>query len=218
MARINTFAVSSFALLAVARIPPITTFTGNRPATLPSSSTDPTYFWSTVVSEEQETINDMTSSMISAATKQAVESGQWSSPTTWGGSVPGLNDVVVIPAGITVEYDANSDAALKDVLIQGTLKWSRSTKTKMRVDTILCTGFLDMGTSHDPIPESATTGIPQAHIIFEGSNPTTTMRLGLVTTGKVRIHGAVKPSKLKAAISPKAGDSAILLDGDVSKW
>ncbi len=203
-----------------ARIPVITTFTGGRPAVLPDSS-DPTYLWPKAVADELPTLASMESDMTSKATHTAASSGKWSATSTWGGSsIPGAGSVVRIPSNIVVVYDVDSDVALKDVLVQGTLRWARDQRTKMRVETIFTTNtsFLDMGTTADPIPESGIAGTPQANILYEGANPTTTMRLGLVTSGSVRICGAAKPEKLEVSVDPRAGDTTIQLNGDVSKW
>ena len=39
----------------------------------------------------------------------AVQSGRWSDPATWGGTLPGPGDDVRIPADIGVLYDINDD-------------------------------------------------------------------------------------------------------------
>lgn len=98
------------------------------------------------------------------------------------------------------------------------MSWSRQTRTKLRVETIYSTGLIDLGTVSNPIPESGLPGIPFAHLIFDGSDPSSSMRLGLVTTGPVRIHGAVKPEKLQVSVDPRINDTTIQLDGNASTW
>lgn len=42
-----------------------------------------------------------------AATRTAVANGNWSTASTWGGTLPGANDVAIIPAGITVTQNVS---------------------------------------------------------------------------------------------------------------
>ena len=44
-----------------------------------------------------------------AANVIAVASGNWSSAATWGGALPGVEDTVKIPTGLTVTLNANKN-------------------------------------------------------------------------------------------------------------
>lgn len=52
----------------------------------------------------------------------AAQSGMWNDPATWGGSVPSLNDSVVIPAGIKVVMNA-TQGICNDLNVTGTLEY-----------------------------------------------------------------------------------------------
>ena len=153
-------------------------------------------------------------------THTAVTDGPWSSTTTWGTDVPGEGDVVLVPAGRTVEYDLLSDAALQGVVVKGTLRWARDVETKMVVDTLYGAhgSTLIIGERHLPIPHSGKQGTPQAEVVFEGKEPGASMSLGLVSMGTVRIHGEVKKTRLVAASDPMKGDSSVSLHGSLSGW
>ncbi|WP_281990642.1 T9SS type A sorting domain-containing protein [Aquimarina aggregata] len=55
------------------------------------------------------------------ATHTAVKSGNWSDSSTWGvgQGVPGLASIVIIPQGITVNYDVNSNAHVFAIRLDG---------------------------------------------------------------------------------------------------
>ncbi|HEU0021246.1 MAG TPA: G8 domain-containing protein, partial [Dehalococcoidia bacterium] len=62
----------------------------------------------------------------------SVKSGVWSDPTLWSsGQVPTSGKSVAINSGHTVEYDVLSDQVLDEVSIQGTLRFSRKTSTRL---------------------------------------------------------------------------------------
>ena len=88
----------------------------------------------------------------------SVKSGNWSDPTLWSnGSVPSAGESVAIKSGHTVVYDVFSDSVLGEVAIQGTLRFSRNTSTRLKTNDnimVMTGGFLDMGTSADYIPQN----------------------------------------------------------------
>jgi hypothetical protein len=60
--------------------------------------------------------------------------GNWSSPSTWpDGSVPTADDDVAIPTGVTVTLDA-TDAACKNLTIDGTLNTSQTVASTLTVN------------------------------------------------------------------------------------
>jgi hypothetical protein len=128
---------------------------------------------------------------VGSATHTAVQDGAWSSPATWGGSVPGETARVVVPAGRSVTYDVNSTTNIQWLRIDGTLRFRTDVTTALAVDTIvlLDTGTWEQGTVDAPI--SATVN---STVTFTDIHPISDpMKLGrgLLTKGRVRIHGAV---------------------------
>jgi hypothetical protein len=61
-----------------------------------------------------------------------VNNGNWSSALTWGGSIPGNNDTIIIPAGLTVNVDINSPTYTNmQILVLGTLNFQVGQKINM---------------------------------------------------------------------------------------
>lgn len=77
------------------------------------------------------------------ATHTAVQSGNWFSGTTWNtGTVPGDAAIVVIPAGITVDYEGQSSAHIFAVRVDGAFHCTQSNAsqtTTLTFDTFVAT-------------------------------------------------------------------------------
>jgi len=93
------------------------------------------------------------------ATITSVGSGLWSAAGTWDSGVPVDNDVVVIAAGHTVEFDVDQSGfanGIDGLTITGTLSLTRTAGTyylKIKAaKTITGAGTFDCGTSVSPIP------------------------------------------------------------------
>ncbi|NER79946.1 MAG: PKD domain-containing protein [Leptolyngbya sp. SIO1D8] len=156
------------------------------------------------------------------ATHVAVNNGSWFDPNTWkGGKVPGNGAHVMIESGINVRYDRKSNARLKTVRLDGHLTFAHDKNTKMVVDTFIetPTGTLNIGTAAKPIQADKTAQIVIAN---EGKINTkwdpTQLGRGLVTHGKVRIHGAEKTDFVGLAQDAQAGDSELVLKGRPAGW
>ena len=106
----------------------------------------------------------------------SIQTGNWSDPASWHlGRTPQAGDDVIISPWTTVTYDLVSDQVLGQVLIYGTLTFSRSVNTRLKVadhivvgfhapgvlTTSLSGGYLDLGNALDPIPAGV-----KAEIIF----------------------------------------------------
>ena len=93
------------------------------------------------------------SKLFAATTVFSVQSGQWSNPSTWSnGKVPTTGDSITINRGHVVTYDTFSNDVLGEVDISGTLIFSRSTDTRLRLGGNLLVrsgGHLDIGTAND---------------------------------------------------------------------
>src|SRR5258705_2567199 len=91
-----------------------------------------------------------TASFSSGATFTAVASGNWSSNTTWGGSVPPLtivSDQVTISSGINVVMDNNVtlSGALAQLNVNGTLSSSSSGILTVAMGTVDGSGVINVG-------------------------------------------------------------------------
>lgn len=167
-------------------------------------------------------------------THTAVKDGVWSDPTVWaGGIVPGsAGDTIVDRATVNVNtsryavtYDLfMSDAkdangkiakALNGIHVggAGVFRLSTSVETRLYVDTLMVHGTTVFGETGNIVPESATPGKAFAEIVFVPQEaPGITTRLGLMTMGAVRCHGAPKAPRLQAVDTIPAGATTIALD------
>lgn len=60
---------------------------------------------------------------IYAATRTAVANGNWSTASTWGGTVPQAADIAVIPSGITVTLNTGVSGANTPWANPGAIKY-----------------------------------------------------------------------------------------------
>ena len=93
------------------------------------------------------------------ATKTSAGSGLWSVAGTWDSGVPVDDDIVVIAAGHTVEFDVDTSGfanGIQGITLTGNLKLTRTAGTyylKMKAAKyIVGAGNLDCGTVASPIP------------------------------------------------------------------
>lgn len=162
------------------------------------------------------------------ATHTAANSGSWFDPKTWGGQVPGNNARVVIPKGVTVNYDGESNARLFTVRIDGDLSFDTRRDTRMLVDTmvVMSGGGLDIGTKANPVQANATTDIVFAPVnpnqrMINKSWDTAQLSRGLITmhNSEVDVWGTEKTPYLTLKDHAKAGDRQLTFDQAVpSDW
>ena len=62
----------------------------------------------------------------------AIQSGNWTTAATWGGSLPTTDARILIPAGITVTVDAEIATEFKSVRVDGALKFATNVNTELR--------------------------------------------------------------------------------------
>ncbi len=76
-------------------------------------------------------------SELGTATKTASVTGTFTSTSTWGGAaIPNANDVVVIPAGITVTASGTTPIA-KSIVVHGILRFPIGANSKLSVENLL---------------------------------------------------------------------------------
>jgi len=94
----------------------------------------------------------------------AIESGDWSNPLVWSdGSVPSVDAIVSIPAGLFVTYDVDSSVELDVVEVSGSLDFDPSVNTSLWLNELMVmpSGKLTVGTAENPIDASVS-----AEIVF----------------------------------------------------
>lgn len=156
------------------------------------------------------------------ATHIAISDGDWFDPDTWyNGEIPGDGAKVVIPQGIAVTYDGESDASIFTIRVDGELSFATNVDTKLIVDTMVVdsTGRLEIGTEDNPIEAgvNATILIANNGDIDVAWDPSLLSR-GVISHGEVEIHGQEKTSHLKVADAPMAGDTSITLAEIPTGW
>ncbi|MEO3417425.1 G8 domain-containing protein, partial [Roseovarius sp. CAU 1744] len=158
----------------------------------------------------------------SEATHIAIGNGDWFDPDTWyNGEIPDQGAKVLIPKGVSVTYDGESDASLFTVRVDGELSFATDMDTKMLVDTLVVapSGRLEIGTEDNPIQDDVNAEIVIANNgdIDINWDPSLLSR-GVISHGQVEIHGAEKTSNLKVAETPMAGDTEIKLSDIPDNW
>lgn len=179
-------------------------------------------------------------------TVHSARSGRWSEPGTWAeGKVPGVGENVQVRTGHVVNYDANSDQAIRVLHVAGTLEFARDRATRLDVALIKiqsgdeCTedGFdcdaheaevdapdgsaatrpaLLIGTPDDPILAGVTATIRLVY--FDGMNRETLPAL-VNCGGRWEVHGApLNRTWVKLGVATKPGDESVELAEPVTGW
>ena len=159
---------------------------------------------------------------VADATHIATSSGSWFDPAIWAnGVVPGDGAKVVIPSGVTVDYDGQSPASLFTVRVDGDLKFATDVDTFMEVDTLLVSpsGHMQIGTLNNPVAAGveAIIQIADNGPIDVAWDPMLLSR-GIVSHGAIEAHGAEKDAFLKLAVDPMAGDTSLTLEEAPAGW
>ncbi len=152
----------------------------------------------------------------------SVQSGDWTDPGIWfQGRVPTDNDRVVIAANMTVNYATTNDAHLNCLELDGALIFSTSVDTRMVVGTltVMPTGTLQIGTAVVPVAQGVEAELVIADQPLDLINDPQQFGTGLIALGTVTIHGsAVNKTWNRLGAEPHAGDTSLLVTGDISGW
>ncbi|MEZ5894557.1 MAG: Ig-like domain-containing protein, partial [Parvularculaceae bacterium] len=159
---------------------------------------------------------------VSEATHVAVNNGSWFDPNTWANhQVPGSGAKVLIPEGVTVQYDGKSAASLFTVRVDGELDFATDRDTFMEVDTFVVSpkGHLTIGTADNPVDPNfeAIIQIADNGPIDVNWDPMLLSR-GVVSHGEVEIYGAEKAAFLQVAIDPMKGATSLTLAEAPTGW
>ena len=154
-------------------------------------------------------------------THVALRSGLWSSPNTWldldgdqVGDPPVHGANVLIDHETTVVYDVVSNVELHTVRVDGLLHFRRDMNTLMMVDTLVVDdeGALEIGAEAFPIAPDVL-----AVITITDNGPIDTqwdpmlLSRGLISHGRVDIHGTLKTAYMALSNSYAKGDTQLAL-------
>ncbi len=156
------------------------------------------------------------------ATHIAVRDGDWFDPDTWyQGRIPDAGAKVLIPKGVSVRYNDESDDSLFTIRVDGELTFATDTDSRLLVDTLIVdtSGRLEIGTADNPIQDDVNVEIVIANNgdIDVDWDPTLLSR-GVISHGQVEIHGAEKTGYTTVAEAPMAGDTEIRLAEIPDNW
>lgn len=166
------------------------------------------------------------------ATYTSAASGLWSAGATWVGGVKppsAAGHKIVIAAAHTVTYDeadgtygdgtSSTTAANNAIVVNGTLKFSRSTSTILRCAGTLFRasgGTVDAGTTADPIPLGVTTDIYLNH----GSTVVGlhVMTSHLQSSGTWALVGVARTRNTTLSASATAGSNVSISVAAADNW
>ncbi|MBU2994045.1 G8 domain-containing protein [Octadecabacter sp. 1_MG-2023] len=156
------------------------------------------------------------------ATHIAVSDGDWFDANTWhNGEVPSDDARVLIPEGLSVNYDDLGEARLFTVRVDGELTFATDQDSEITFDTLIVstTGRLEIGTEEAPIEQGYS-----VELIVANNGPIDVewdpmlLSRGIVSHGDASIHGAVKDSHEKVIDDPMAGDNTLTFDEIPEGW
>jgi hypothetical protein len=156
------------------------------------------------------------------ATCIAIRDGICSDPRIWkDGTPPAAAARVLILEGTTVTLDDVWRVPLRTLRIDGVLQFASDKNTGFQVDTMVVspTGHLIIGTAESPIAADK-----KAEIIFTGGAPIDTdwdphqLSRGLISHGRVTVHGAPITPYVTLAHSAGVGDTKLVLSERPAIW
>lgn len=155
-------------------------------------------------------------------THTAIADGGWFEASTWqAGAIPTAGARVLIPTGVAITYDGQSDVPLKTLRVDGTLRFDPHQNSRIVIDTLVVSpvGRLEIGTAAVPVDPDV---LVEVLIAGEGDidvawDPMLLSR-GVVSHGAVEIHGARKTPFLKVGVVPVRADRDIVLATAPEGW
>ncbi len=168
------------------------------------------------------TMSDTIPRFVAHPTVTAVRNGSWFDASVWSnGRVPVAGDLVSIPENVALTYASQSDVRLNALEISGALTFSPSVNTRMLVGTItvMPSGMLRIGSVARPVAANVKAEIVIADQPLNLAVDPQQYGTGLIVLGMLDVHGAgMNQTWNRLATELHAGDSSLLVDGDVSGW
>lgn len=155
-----------------------------------------------------------------------VQSGAWSDVNTWAnGKVPTKNAQVLIADGDIVVFDTVQAGRMEWVRVDGTLQFDNTINTHLYVETLIvgADGKLIVGTAENPIGAAGSSvtariTIADAGEDFDHNVDMQELGRGIISLGRVEMHGAGMTSYAKLAQEALAGDTEFVFDGAPENW
>ncbi|MHC4841920.1 MAG: G8 domain-containing protein, partial [Planctomycetota bacterium] len=147
------------------------------------------------------------------ATHMAIHSGNWHDPGTWRHlAIPDDLSQVVIMSDVEVVLDRVNDVVHKTIRVDGTLRMATDTNTTLRVDTMVIgrAGHLHVGDAENPVANGVNSRliIADTGAIDTHWDPNELSR-GLISHGRVTMHGATKTAHADLAVGPRRYDKQL---------
>lgn len=149
---------------------------------------------------------------VSQATCTATQSGPWSAPATWGGTIPKTDDRVLVPAGIAVTQDVDTPK-VKWLRVDGTFGPAAAAKCTLWADLTVTTesGLLAAGVSDaNPFTGQWNVKIADYGPLDPVADPFLLGR-GLITLGRVAIYGTPRTGRAFLSADAMDGQTSISL-------
>jgi hypothetical protein len=148
-----------------------------------------------------------------AQERLAVVSGTWSSPATWGGTLPGVEDDVSIPAGISVVLNQNVECG--SITVAGRLEVERANRTLL-CDSLVVQGsgaVFEVGTASNRFLQNFTLTLKG---LAAESTPTMGAKaLGSQNGGTLQIHGQNRVEWTFLGANAAVGATSVTLSEDI---
>jgi cell surface hyaluronidase len=150
-----------------------------------------------------------------AQDRTAVQSGPWSNVATWGGVLPGVEEDVVIPAGVSVTLNANVECGA--ITVNGRLEVERADRTLL-CDSLVAKGsgaVFEVGTATNRFLQKFTLtlkGLPTEVVTSMGAKV-----LGADQGGTIRIHGRDRTEWTNLGVNAAAGATSLTM-ADPIDW
>ena len=151
---------------------------------------------------------------IAEACKDAAQSCDWASPSTWTtGSVPDGDSLVIVDGHVQIQ-DLNALAHSVGIYPDGKLSFAANENTRLSVADLLVFqgGTLEIGTENSPIGSDVSAEVVFRDLPFASNDPNEHLR-GLVTLdGEVNVHGhELNEVFIRSVGEPSGGASVIAL-------
>jgi Ca2+-binding RTX toxin-like protein len=155
-------------------------------------------------------------------THTAVANGSWTSASTWkDGVIPTNWARVLIPYGVEINVNGMIQTRIATIRVDGILSFDATRNTELRADTVVVggSGTFRMGTVEQPIAAGV-----RSRLLITDNGPIDrawdpfAISRGLISHGKVTMHGSVATPYASIAGAALAGSSTLVLNMVPAGW